>query len=140
MQETRLVDPFLFVNDDAMHQRDLPGRSAEIDATDLQPDQKSFAEARPGIRLSARYLRHAALAGQLCRSSAAKRSHAKRASYTMNPRCSSPWSSSPAKAERPSETACRPAASAAISGRAVSAPRTIRASRASEGSPSRPNS
>ena len=52
---------------------------------------------------------------------------------------SSPWSSSPASADRPSETACKPAASAAMSGRAVSAPLTISASRIREGSPSNPN-
>src|SRR5262245_5484093 len=80
VQKTRLVDPFPFINHDAMHQRDLPGWPAEVDAADLQPHQKGLGEARPGSRLWAYHARHAALAGQLCRSSAAKRSQANSAS------------------------------------------------------------
>ena len=46
VQEARLVDPLLFVDQDAMHHGDLAGRPAEIDAADLQPDLEGFAEAR----------------------------------------------------------------------------------------------
>ena len=38
VQETRLVDPFLLVDHDAVHHRDLAGRSAEAEAADLEPD------------------------------------------------------------------------------------------------------
>jgi hypothetical protein len=47
VQEAWLVDPFLLVDQDAMHHRNLACRPAEIDAADLQPDQKGLAEARP---------------------------------------------------------------------------------------------
>src|SRR6185312_821037 len=77
--------------------------------------------------------------GQLWRSSAAKRSQANSASYRRKPRSSMPWSSSPASADSPIEIECNPAASGAMSGRAVSAPRTINANRASDGSSARPN-
>jgi hypothetical protein len=80
VQETRLVDPLPFINHDAMHQGDLPGRPTEVDAADLQPHQKGLGKARPGSRFRACHARHAALAGQLCRSSAAKRSQANSAS------------------------------------------------------------
>ena len=80
VQETRLVEPFFLVDHDAVHQRDLPGRAAEIDAADLQPDLEGFAEARRARVDSVVVHAHAALAGQLCRSSAAKRSQANRAS------------------------------------------------------------
>jgi hypothetical protein len=49
MQEALLLDPFLFVHHDAMHQGDLAGRTAEVDAADLEPDFEELAEARrPG--------------------------------------------------------------------------------------------
>src|SRR5262249_19042663 len=80
MQEPRLIDPLLLIDNHAMHEGDLPGRSAEIDAADLQPDHKGLAKGWPGIRLSCRHEDQAALAGQLCRSSAAKRSQANNAS------------------------------------------------------------
>jgi len=48
-----------------MHEGDLPGRSAEIDAADLEPDHEGLAEARPGSRSISCHARHAALAGQL---------------------------------------------------------------------------
>jgi hypothetical protein len=35
VQEARLVNPFLLIDYNAMHQCDLPGRSAEIDAANL---------------------------------------------------------------------------------------------------------
>jgi len=63
---------FFLVDHDAMHESDLRCWSAEIDAADLQPDFEGFAETWT--------LRHAVFAGQLWRSSAAKRSQANNAS------------------------------------------------------------
>ena len=85
VQEARLVDPFLLVDHDAMHHRDLAGRPAEIDAADLEPDLEELAEARLRAPAAVRIrslsivvmrLCHAALAGQLWRSCAAKRRYA----------------------------------------------------------------
>ena len=75
VQKTRLVDPFFLVDHHAMHHGDLRRRPAEIYAADLQPDLEGLAEAR-----MSRCVRHAVFAGQLWRSSAAKRSHANSAS------------------------------------------------------------
>ena len=45
VQETRLVDPFLFVDGHAVHQRDLSCRAAERQTADLEPDLEGFREA-----------------------------------------------------------------------------------------------
>src|SRR5450759_3852767 len=45
MQEPRFVDPLFLVDHDAMHQGDLSGRAAEIDAVDLQPDLERLGDA-----------------------------------------------------------------------------------------------
>ena len=50
------VDPFLFVDHDAMHQRDLSGRPAEVDAADLQPDQKNSPKLDAGGRVRRRHV------------------------------------------------------------------------------------
>ena len=76
MQEARLVEPFLLVDDHAVHHGDLRGRTAEVDASDLQPQPERFAETRRSVRGTGQRLAvgppsHAAFAGQLCRSSAA---------------------------------------------------------------------
>ena len=63
VRETRLVDPFLLVHQDAMHHGDLPGRPAEIDAADLQPDLEGLAEAR----VHRIFNRHHARSGRLGR-------------------------------------------------------------------------
>ena len=44
MQEALLADPFLLVDDDAMHDRDLPGRAAERQRRNAQPDAKRFGK------------------------------------------------------------------------------------------------
>ena len=84
MQEARLVDPLLLVDQDAVHQRDLAGRPAEADR---QPILNQTLKASPKVGavgmaggFDVVMSCHAALAGQLCRSSAAKRSHANSAS------------------------------------------------------------
>ena len=45
MQKPALGDPVLFLDQDAVHHRDLPGRAAETQYGDPQPDPKGFAEA-----------------------------------------------------------------------------------------------
>ena len=45
VQEARLADPALFLDDDAVHHRDLPGRAAEAERRDPQPDSEGVAEA-----------------------------------------------------------------------------------------------
>ena len=44
MQVARFLDPFLLVDQDAVHQRDLAGRAAEPDAADLEPDAQRLAK------------------------------------------------------------------------------------------------
>jgi hypothetical protein len=51
VQETRLVDPLLLVDQHAVHHGDLPGRPAEIDAADLEPDPECLAECWRGVRV-----------------------------------------------------------------------------------------
>ena len=84
VQEARLVDPLLLVDQHAVHHGDLPGRPAEIDAADLQPDRKASPKlGEPPRSASSRLFAlssHAAFAGQLCRSSAACRDQASSAS------------------------------------------------------------
>jgi len=53
--EARLVDPFLLVDQDAVHQRDLARRAAEAQAADLQPDAQ-----RLGKRNAVHWPRHQA--------------------------------------------------------------------------------
>jgi len=50
MQESTLTDPALFIDNDAMHDRDLPGRPPEGKRCHPQPDPKRFtqADAMPG--------------------------------------------------------------------------------------------
>src|SRR3954453_697068 len=57
MQEPVLADPFLLVDDDPVHDRDLPGRTAEAKHGHAQPDPKGFTErdavamfGRPSVR------------------------------------------------------------------------------------------
>ena len=80
VQESRLVDPFLLVHQDAMHGRDLAGRPAEAEQADLDPGPKRLAEGgqclafgrhsrRSGCIHGRHVAPHAALAGQSCRSS-----------------------------------------------------------------------
>jgi hypothetical protein len=47
VQKARLVDPALLVDDDPVHQRDLPGGSTKAHQADLQPRPESFGERRP---------------------------------------------------------------------------------------------
>jgi hypothetical protein len=44
VQKPRLVYPFSFVDQQAVHQRDLPGGAAEPDAPDLEPDAQGLRE------------------------------------------------------------------------------------------------
>ena len=44
VQEARLVDPALLVDDDPVHQRDLAGGPAEAEQADLQPRPERLAE------------------------------------------------------------------------------------------------
>ena len=80
VQEPRLADPFLFVDDDAVHHRDLPGRAAEAQGGDPQPDPEGVNEADAvsgiGLRLLMRTCVHyvfALLVGQLWVSPVASR-------------------------------------------------------------------
>src|SRR5689334_5588154 len=79
MHESRVVDPFLLVHDEAMHHRDLRRRPAEIDAPDLEPQPEGFAEAwrsRGPDRKALVLDRHqAALARRSCRCPAGHRAH-----------------------------------------------------------------
>ena len=54
VQEPALGNPVLFLDQDAVHHRDLPGRPAEAQQRHLQPDPKGLAEADAvtGIRSS----------------------------------------------------------------------------------------
>ena len=45
MQKPALRDPVLFLDQDAVHHRDLPGRAAETQHGDPQPDPEGFTEA-----------------------------------------------------------------------------------------------
>ena len=45
MQEPAFGDPVLLLDQDAVHHRDLPGRAAEAEHGDPQPDPEGFAEA-----------------------------------------------------------------------------------------------
>jgi len=42
MQEAVLTDPALLLDQDAVHDRDLPGRATEAERGHPQPDPKSF--------------------------------------------------------------------------------------------------
>ena len=44
MQEPALADPFLLVDDDAVHDRDLSGRAAKAERGHAQPHPERFAE------------------------------------------------------------------------------------------------
>ena len=44
MQKPRFADPFLLVDDDPVHDRDLPGRTAETERGHAQPDAEGFSE------------------------------------------------------------------------------------------------
>jgi hypothetical protein len=46
VEKPRFVDPLLLVHHDPMHQRDLAGWAAKLDAADLEPGFEEFAEAR----------------------------------------------------------------------------------------------
>ena len=112
--------------------RDLAGRPAEIDAADLEPDLNASpkvgaAAALPRRRASTVVIMSSrGLGGPVVAFAGGKAQIMRTAHRRRRSRCASrPWSSSPASADRPSETACNPAASGARSGRAVSAPRTI---------------
>ena len=84
MQEPALGDPVLFLDQDAVHHRDLPGRAAEAEHGDPQPDPEGFTEtdavtevaacAGPG-RLAHGGIHYgfALLVGQLCVSPEASR-------------------------------------------------------------------
>ncbi len=75
MQEARLVDPLLLVDQNAVHRGDLSGRAAERQAADLEPDFQRLVKGRRGglSRGGLFHCRHdrftlslaAALAGQL---------------------------------------------------------------------------
>ena len=45
MQKPALGNPVLFLDQDAVHHRDLPGRAAEAQQGDPQPDPEGFTEA-----------------------------------------------------------------------------------------------
>ncbi|MGX1293435.1 hypothetical protein AB7M75_003343 [Bradyrhizobium ottawaense] len=45
MQEAAFGDPFLLLDQDAVHHRDLARRPAEAQAGDAEPDAKGFTEA-----------------------------------------------------------------------------------------------
>jgi hypothetical protein len=44
MQEPVLADPFFFVDDDAVHNRDLSCRPAKAERGNTQPDPERFRE------------------------------------------------------------------------------------------------
>src|SRR5215813_15221646 len=46
VQEARLADPPSFIDQLSLHDRDLPGRSAEADETKFHPKPECFSEAR----------------------------------------------------------------------------------------------
>jgi len=46
VQKALLADPALFLDEDAMHQRDLSGGAAERQDADLGPDGERFLESR----------------------------------------------------------------------------------------------
>src|SRR5690606_7578135 len=48
MQETLLVDPLLFLDDNAMHHGDLARGAAEAEGGDAEPDVEGFAEGGSG--------------------------------------------------------------------------------------------
>ncbi len=52
MQKALLADPAALLDENAMHERDLSGRSAEGHDADLGPDVKRFTEGRFGCRSS----------------------------------------------------------------------------------------
>ena len=58
MQKTALGNPVLFLDQNAVHHRDLPGRAAETQGRDPQPDPKGLAKADAvaGISLVVRRL------------------------------------------------------------------------------------
>ena len=49
-----LVDPFFLVDQHAVHDRDLAGGTAEIDAAELEPEPEGFAEAGPRLAVACR--------------------------------------------------------------------------------------
>ncbi len=50
MQKARLADPFLFVDDDAVHHRDLPRRTAEGERGDTEPHPERLGK-RDAVRV-----------------------------------------------------------------------------------------
>ena len=138
MQEPRLVEPALFVDEYLVHQRDLASRAAEGKQADPGEDAGRFGERRvrcaglkrcPSIRPSP--------------ASCAFRGGRDGTSHRARRRSAYPFPAGPdhrrSMAERPSEIASSPAACGSSSRRAVSAPRTMRARWSSAGSV-RPNS
>ena len=78
VQEAALRDPLPLVDEDAVHQRDLPGRPAEADEPDRCPHLQRFAKGRTDTRRrpKRRGFAHAGFPvadGQLCFSSVASR-------------------------------------------------------------------
>ena len=75
VQEPRLADPALLVDQDLVHQRDLAGGTAEAEQADLQPGAGGFGEARVRLALGVSGPSQAAglLVGQLWVSSVASR-------------------------------------------------------------------
>ena len=49
VQEPLFADPALLVDHEAVHQRDLPRRPAEAEASHLEPEARRFAEADAGF-------------------------------------------------------------------------------------------
>ena len=84
MQEPALGDPVFFLDQDAVHHRDLPGRAAEAEHGDPKPDAESLTEADAvivclcgtgfgGLVHGGIHYDFALLVGQLCVSPVASR-------------------------------------------------------------------
>jgi hypothetical protein len=69
VQEPRLADPALLLDEDAVHHRDLPGGTAEAERRDLRPDPDGLAE---GHAMVVRGGGHAAPAGWTAGQAAAR--------------------------------------------------------------------
>jgi hypothetical protein len=68
VQEPLFTDPAFLVDEDAVHDRDLPGRTAEREHRDAQPDPKGLAERdRLGARRGCCFRRHRSHADALPR-------------------------------------------------------------------------
>ena len=46
VEKTRLTDPAFLLDQLGLHDRDLPGRSAEANEPELEPEAEGFAESR----------------------------------------------------------------------------------------------